>query len=76
MRPLLTCTVLDPTGKKTHRLDPRIKAIGSPKNKVGNSGKFSTTKKRPSTHHLLPRIHHKLTTKTPRKNTTISQNPL
>jgi hypothetical protein len=50
--------------------------MGSLKNKVENSGNFSTTKKRPSTHHLLPRIHHKLTTETPRKNTTISQNPL
>jgi hypothetical protein len=46
------------------------------KNKVEKSEKSSTSKKRPSRHHLLPRIHHKLTTKTPQQTITISQNHL
>jgi hypothetical protein len=37
---------------------------------------FLAVKKCPSSDHIYHAFHHKLATKTPRKNTTISQNPL
>jgi hypothetical protein len=40
----------------------------SGKNKIRNSGVFFELEKRPSTYHGLPAIHHKFTSKKPRKN--------
>jgi hypothetical protein len=45
-------------------------------NNAEKSGVFFGNEIWPSINHLLPRIHHKLTTKKPRSATTISQNPL
>jgi hypothetical protein len=37
---------------------------------------FFSLRKRPSTNHDLPSIHHNFTTKTPRKNPAFSRTPL
>jgi hypothetical protein len=49
---------------------------GPVENKVENSGKFSATKKWPSTNHNSPQFHHEFTIKKPRKNARFSKNPL
>jgi hypothetical protein len=45
-------------------------------NKVEKVGVFFATKKCPSTHHVLPAIHHNLTTKTPQQNMHFRKTPL
>jgi hypothetical protein len=45
------------------------------KNIFGNRGVFFSGKKCPQTHHVLPRIHHELTIKTPQQNVPFSKKP-
>jgi hypothetical protein len=51
-------------------------ATHSNANKVAKSGKFSSPKNSPSTHHDSPQIHHDFTIKTPRKTRYFSPTPI
>jgi hypothetical protein len=53
-----------------------IKITLETQNKFEKVGVFLNTKRCLSKDHLSPQIHHKQTTKKPRSNGTISQNPL
>jgi hypothetical protein len=54
-------------------LMPSRENLPHPKNKHQKPGAFFTTEKRRSTNHVLPRIHHNFTTKTPHPNTGFSR---
>jgi Tfp pilus assembly protein PilF len=71
----------DKSGRPTRsdQLSQEISKLVQPnlavKNKVENRGKFSATKKRLSTNHNSPQLHHEFTIKKPHKNTRFSKKP-
>jgi hypothetical protein len=50
--------------------------MGMPKNKVEKVGVFLTAENHDHKNHVMPCIHHKMTTFLPPQNTNKSQNPL